>query len=163
MKREKLFASSIVSATACFMILTVAGFFAYMGLEMLQGGGIILAIGCIGVLAFALLAMIMNIVLAAKTKPSKAGYSKKGLAIVIIVIEVLAIACAVLGPIMFGIQLGVFSDLGSILELGLPMIYPFILLAIALLTSIILKIVGLCGKKAPAVAHEERTEEQASV
>ena len=164
MKREKLFASSIVSATASFMSLTLSIFFAFMGIQFLQGGGIIYAIGCIGVLLFAIIAMIMNIVLANKTKEAKAGYSKKGLTIATIVFEVLTLACAVLGPILIlagDIFSSGFEALLSIQGCGL--LLPYFLLAIALIASIILKIVALCGKKSAPVAHEERTEEQASV
>ncbi len=168
MKREKVFAASIISATTSFVLLTAFALMAILGMSFLQGGeGLIYGICMIGSLVFGVVSFILHTVAAVKARENNAKFGKKGLTITNIVFEVLLLATSVVSAVILGMLFGVFgAGSDSTMFYGFGIVFPMLLAAVATIICIIFNIVGLCGKKkvvAVEEAAEEKAEEQASV
>lgn len=168
MKREKIFAASIISATTSFTFLTVFALFAIFGMSFLRGGdGLFYGICMVGSLLFAIVSFILHTVAAVKARENNAKFGKKGLTITNIVFEVLLLVTSVVGAVILGMISGVFGAGGEgTMYFGFGIVFPVFLAAVATIISIVFNIVGLCGKKkvvAVEEAAEEKAEEQASV
>ena len=166
MKREKILAASIISATTSFVFLTVFAMFAFLGLSFVQEGDLLVhGICMIGSLLFAVISFILHTVAAVKARENNAKFGKKGLPITNIIFEVLLLGTSVFSAVIIGMLFGVFgAGTENTMFFGLGIVFPTFLAGLATIISIILNIVGLCGKKKVAVVEDaDKTEEQASV
>jgi len=147
MKKEKIFASSIMMSTAAFALLTVFGFYGFYGFALFQDTSVLLwAIACVLTFVFAIVNIILHTIAAVKSRAN--GKIGKGLVVTNIVFEFLNAITSIIGSIFMIMLFNIFgAGIEGIIVYGFTMVFPAMLFAVVAIVAAIFNIVGIVGSK----------------